>query len=233
MQELTAQNKTIAQTSNLAGYQQGLNQGRQEEQQRAHERAGEPYQAEISTLRQKVKQTLILYQQELTARQQSERQNRTLNFQVNQLQEQLSTAQTAHQKQISALTADLQTKDQQNQTLTHQLTQTTEQLDHQKTFINRQRRQINNLQKFNRTLLTAIHECKPLIKNAWSKILEHIGHRFDQAQITDLSLFEQQWPQSDLRTLRQQIAPIPTTTQIRQNSLQELNDLDDDQGFDR
>ena len=59
------------------------------------------------------------------------------------------------------------------------------------------------------------------------------GHRFDQAQITDLSLFEQQWPQSDLRTLRQQIAPIPTTTQIRQNSLQELNDLDDDQGFDR
>lgn len=68
--------------------------------------------------------------------------------------------------------------------------------------IKRQNYQIKQLQHFGQTLVTAIRECKPLLKNTWSKVVERIGQHFHQQQERDLSLFEHHWSQTDFQTLK-------------------------------
>ena len=94
--------------------------------------------------------------------------------------------------------------------------------------IKHQKHQIKHLNQFGQTLVTAIGECKPLLKNTWSKVIERIGQHFHQQQEPDLDLFKQYWPQTDFQKLKHH-ASMPSQEELRQIYLSQTHD----RGLDR
>lgn len=96
-----------------------------------------------------------------------------------------------------------------------------QQLDQQT--IKQQQQQIQKFEKFAKTIVTAIHKCKPLLKDTWNQVIERIGQHFRQDQHPDFDPFKQEWPQKDYQQLT-----TPSQTKLRQRYLEQQSDLEDD-----
>ncbi|RHW50890.1 hypothetical protein DS834_06345 [Lactobacillus bombicola] len=218
IQKLTLENQTIADKKSLEGYNIGIKKGRHEEKQRVHVKAGEPYQKEIKSLNKKITEQDNYAVELVMELNKLQSDNLTYQYQIKQLQEQLDTVKRPYQEKIATLTTELQDQKQQ-------LAQKDQVLHMQATAIKHQKHQIKHLKQFGQTLVTAIGECKPLLKNTWSKIVEHIGQHFHQQQESDLSLFEHHWSKTDFQTLKHH-ASTPSKAELYQLYLQHNQDMD-------
>lgn len=225
IQKLTLENETIADKKSLEGYHIGIKKGRHEEKQRVHVKAGEPYQKEIKSLNKKIAEQDNYAVEKVMELNKLQSDNLTYQYQIKQLQEQLDTVKIPYQEKIATLTTELQDQKQQNQAQKQQLAQKDQVLHMQANTIKRQKHQIKHLQQFGQTLVTAIGECKPLLKNTWSKVVERIGQHFHQQQEPDLDLFKQYWPQTDFQTLKHH-ASTPSKAELYQLYLQHNQDMD-------
>lgn len=234
-QKLTAANKASTEQGYWNGYKDGVARGRFQEKQRVHENAGQPYQDEIQKLKQEIASDNKLFTKLRADNSSQDLKNYQLTNQVDKLQAQLAAGKQPYEQKIAQLTTELQDerarkhikstiiKEQRQKLAENEKTAAADQQT-----IKQQQQQIQKLEKFAKTIITAIHKCKPLLKDTWNQVIERIGQHFRQDQHPDFDPFKQEWPQKDYQQLT-----TPSQTELRQRYLEQQSGLEDDWELER